>query len=122
MNHFAIYSKYSYWPKKFTFEEYKWRAEFLYLSYEIMLGMCIEDSSLQAKYYAILLFQSYIRNIETQIAKFRADSGQAYDEDVEDSKQAPKYERLSHYYACVNSPYPESEVPPAHQEYSADEQ
>ena len=110
VNYLSRQSKYQGWPKRFSFEDNKWKAEFLYLCYDVMTNMCAEDNSSQAKYLTMQTFQSYVRNIETQVNKFSIDSKQIYDEDEIDSKQAPRYERNSQFYASVNLPYPEHEV------------
>ena len=113
MDHFSRYKSFGMWPNKLAFEEYKWRAEYFLLSHEALLMLSRErdrdrksDLSKKLKFYSLLLFQNYVKNVQYQIDGFQSDKDHVYDEDVSGSKATPRYIRYLGYYGCVNQGYP----------------
>ena len=110
LSHFSLIAPQSGWPEEFEFEEYKWRAEYFLLSHEALLMLSREKSQenqKKLKYYSLLLFQNYVRNVEYQMESFEKNSGKLYEEDIDgEHKPNPKHIKCMDFYGCVNKRYP----------------
>lgn len=113
LEHFNYISQYRVWGETLAYEEFKYRAEYFRLCYEILRDVKVEkgESVEHKKHLAIQCFMNYVRCSEQQMTSFEGAAKQTYLNPKLDTEEQMLYVRSKQYYGNPTGPYPKPNDP-----------